>query len=340
MIEGPAGLLLVRRPDDDRVWPGLWGLPAASLREGESEREAVLRVGRDKLGVTVDPLRPMREDKADRRDYRIAMRDWAASIVGGRAGGSPRRRGHAVRGLAMGDAGGAGARGAGRLGLRPRAAALPRLFGGEQRSPASWRAGPGIPAGEARWLSDGFRGAGRGRGGRRMRPSPGLRERGSPAHDGMATRLAGWRTEDEPARARPSAGALGAAAARPGEACDSLTALCVVRRADGRWLAGGRAGWVSTWANRWALGAGGAVDRLGESPAETLSRELERGVAAQSPTDWLLRHCWGCRTASRCWSGWEQVPDAADPVPGVGHDEWAWWPDRPPTSGRRRPMRA
>ena len=58
------------------------------------------------------------------------------------------------------------------------------------------------------------------------------------------------------------------------DASDSLTALCVVRSEDGRWLAGRRAEWVSTWPNRWALGAGGAVD-LGESPAHTLTRELQ-----------------------------------------------------------------
>ena len=67
------------------------------------------------------------------------------------------------------------------------------------------------------------------------------------------------------------------------DASASLTALCVVRTEDGRWLAGRRAGWVSTWASRWALGAGGAVD-LGESPAETLPRELQRGVAARGRT--------------------------------------------------------
>jgi len=83
VIEGPDGVLLVRRPDDDDSLAGLWGLPAASLREGESERAALLRVGRDKLGVAIDPLRPIGEDEAERRDYRIAMRDWAASIVAG-----------------------------------------------------------------------------------------------------------------------------------------------------------------------------------------------------------------------------------------------------------------
>jgi ADP-ribose pyrophosphatase YjhB (NUDIX family) len=83
VIEGPAGVLLVRRPDDDDSLPGLWGLPAASLREGESEREALLRVGRDKLGVVVEPLEPIGEGDAERPDHRIEMRDWAARIAVG-----------------------------------------------------------------------------------------------------------------------------------------------------------------------------------------------------------------------------------------------------------------
>ena len=83
VIEGPAGVLLVRRPDDDDSLPGLWGLPAASLREGESEREALLRVGLEKLGVEVEPLRPIGEAEAERADHRLAMRDWAARIVAG-----------------------------------------------------------------------------------------------------------------------------------------------------------------------------------------------------------------------------------------------------------------
>ena len=58
------------------------------------------------------------------------------------------------------------------------------------------------------------------------------------------------------------------------DASQSMAALCVTRAADGRWLAGRRAPWVASWAGRWALGAGGAVD-LGESPADTLVRELQ-----------------------------------------------------------------
>ena len=96
-----------------------------------------------------------------------------------------------------------------------------------------------------------------------------LRERGSPSHDGMATRLFSWGEDDDRLRLelQPVRWALRLI---EGGACDSLTALCVVRSADGRWLAGRRAGWVSQWPNRWALGAGGAVD-LGESPALTLA---------------------------------------------------------------------
>jgi ADP-ribose pyrophosphatase YjhB (NUDIX family) len=83
IIEGPGGVLLVRRPDDDESLPGLWGLPAASLREGESERDALLRVGRDKLGVEVEPVELVGVDEGERPGHRIAMRDWTARIVSG-----------------------------------------------------------------------------------------------------------------------------------------------------------------------------------------------------------------------------------------------------------------
>jgi 8-oxo-dGTP diphosphatase len=75
VIEGPAGILLVRRPDDDESLPGVWGLPAASLREGESERDAVLRAGREKLGVEVEPVTPVGAE--------ATMRDWSARIIDG-----------------------------------------------------------------------------------------------------------------------------------------------------------------------------------------------------------------------------------------------------------------
>jgi 8-oxo-dGTP diphosphatase len=75
VIEGPDGLLLVRRPDDDESLPGVWGLPAVSLAPGESEEDAVRRAGREKLGVDVEPGAPMgRED---------GMTDWTARVSAG-----------------------------------------------------------------------------------------------------------------------------------------------------------------------------------------------------------------------------------------------------------------
>ena len=79
VVESPAGILLVRRPDDDESLPGVWGLPAVSLRDGESERDALLRAGRDKLGVEVEPVAPVGADEGKG----VAMRDWSVRIVEG-----------------------------------------------------------------------------------------------------------------------------------------------------------------------------------------------------------------------------------------------------------------
>jgi 8-oxo-dGTP diphosphatase len=83
VIEGPEGLLLVRRPDDDESLPGEWGLPAATLRAGEAEEDALRRAGREKLGVEVRPLRPLGAAEDERPGYRIVMRDWVVEIVAG-----------------------------------------------------------------------------------------------------------------------------------------------------------------------------------------------------------------------------------------------------------------
>src|ERR671910_3779449 len=83
VIEGPDGLLLVRRPEGDESLPGAWGLPAATLRPGEGEEDAVRRAGRDKLGVEVRPLRALGEAFGERPAYRIVMRDWEVEIAAG-----------------------------------------------------------------------------------------------------------------------------------------------------------------------------------------------------------------------------------------------------------------
>jgi ADP-ribose pyrophosphatase YjhB (NUDIX family) len=150
-----------------------------------------------------------------------------------------------------------------------------------------------------------------------------LRRRGSPWHDGLAGRLTAY--DSSPSRLhlelQPSRWAL---RLLDGDASYSLTAQCVVRSADGRWLAGRRAAWLASWAGRWALGAGGAVD-MGESPARTLARELEEEwqlVPERLTVDALIALPSGLAMVV----GLATVADGAEPVPDHEHDEWDWWP--------------
>ena len=150
-----------------------------------------------------------------------------------------------------------------------------------------------------------------------------LRDRGSPAHDGEAARLAGWREEGgtlvlELQRARWALRLI------EGRAEHSMTALCVVRREDGAWLAGRRAAWLSTWAGRWALGAGGAVD-VGESPAHTLARELDEEWRLE-PLDLTAEALISLPNGLAMLVGMATVSGDAEVVPDDEHDEFAWWP--------------
>jgi 8-oxo-dGTP diphosphatase len=150
-----------------------------------------------------------------------------------------------------------------------------------------------------------------------------LRDRGSPSHDGIAGRLVSHRVEDGRLimELQPARWALRLV---EGDASDTMAALCVTRDAEGRWLAGRRAPWLSSWPGRWALGAGGAVD-LGESPADTLRRELheEWGVEAQ-----LLRCDALVRLPQRLvmFVGTAWLPVGAELIRDAEHDAHAWWP--------------
>ena len=152
-----------------------------------------------------------------------------------------------------------------------------------------------------------------------------LRERGSPSHDGLAARLASYDAADDrlTMELQPARWALRLV---EGEASGSLTALCVVRSADGRWLAGRRAAWVSTWADRWTLGAGGAVE-LGESPVSTLSRELREEWQLE-PERLQVVALVRLPNGMTMLVGLATVAEGAQAVPDDEHDEFAWWPAR------------
>jgi 8-oxo-dGTP diphosphatase len=150
-----------------------------------------------------------------------------------------------------------------------------------------------------------------------------LRERGSPAHDGEAARLSGWADDGDTLRLELQPVRWALRLVDSGDA-NSLTALCVVRSEDGRWLAGRRAGWLASWPNRWALGAGGAVE-VGEDPALTLSRELEEEWQLV-PSALTVEALAALPSGLVAIVGLATVPADAEPVPDAEHDEFAWWP--------------
>ena len=152
-----------------------------------------------------------------------------------------------------------------------------------------------------------------------------LADRGSPTHDGLAARMAeldvgdaGFEMVCEPMRWSLRLGE---------DANDSLSALCVVRDGDGRWLAGRRAAWVASWPGRWALGAGGSVE-VGENPVETLPRELheEWGLRPDSLTvEALVRIPSGMVMIV----GLARVPAGVQVEMDPEHDSYEWWPPDP-----------
>jgi 8-oxo-dGTP diphosphatase len=199
--------------------------------------------------------------------------------------------------------------------------ALPALLARGPWTPddveVSWRPDPYQPDEAATAAADQLLGA--------------LRERGSPSHDGLAARLVDFRADTGRLHLelQPIRWAL---RLLPADAGRSLSALCIVRSADGQWLAGRRAAWLASWAGRWALGAGGAVE-VDENPAHTLGRELQEEwsvdperltieALVQSPTGMVL-------LVGQAW-----LPDGASVTPDPEHDTFAWWPadpDRWPT---------
>ncbi|CAN5686293.1 hypothetical protein BH23GEM10_BH23GEM10_03430 [soil metagenome] len=79
----PGDVLVVQRPSDDDELPNAWGLPAATLREGELWADAVLRAGRDKLGITLDAGTLLESGSAGRDGYMLEMRLYEARIADG-----------------------------------------------------------------------------------------------------------------------------------------------------------------------------------------------------------------------------------------------------------------
>jgi 8-oxo-dGTP diphosphatase len=150
-----------------------------------------------------------------------------------------------------------------------------------------------------------------------------LQGRGSPSHDGIAARLAAFESGGDglTVELQPMRWALRLAGE---DALGSLSVLCAVRSSDGRWLAGRRADWVASWAGRWALGAGGAVE-VGEDPIVALTRELDEEWAV-TPDRLAVEALVSLPNGLVMLVGQAWLPDGAEVERDAEHDDHAWWP--------------
>jgi ADP-ribose pyrophosphatase YjhB (NUDIX family) len=74
-------VLAVRRPDaPGEELPGIWGLPAVTLTEGESPEDGVRRIGRQKLGCELSPLQVLANGEQHREGYTLRMTVYDASM--------------------------------------------------------------------------------------------------------------------------------------------------------------------------------------------------------------------------------------------------------------------
>jgi len=83
LIRSGDRFLAVRRADNDDELPGVWGLPAGSYRESETLDDLVSRIGRDKLGVVLKPIRKLAHGQQQRARYLLDMELWEAEMVSG-----------------------------------------------------------------------------------------------------------------------------------------------------------------------------------------------------------------------------------------------------------------
>ena len=73
-------LLAVRRPDGDEDLPGVWGLPATTVRPLESDADAAIRLGETKLGSPVLLVALIAEGSQPQPGQELSMRLYSASM--------------------------------------------------------------------------------------------------------------------------------------------------------------------------------------------------------------------------------------------------------------------
>jgi ADP-ribose pyrophosphatase YjhB (NUDIX family) len=82
VIRDGARILTIRRPEDDNELPGVWVLPAGTALGEETLDDVIRRIGRDKLGVELRPVRKLAFGTQARQKYFLKMELWEVLMEG------------------------------------------------------------------------------------------------------------------------------------------------------------------------------------------------------------------------------------------------------------------
>jgi hypothetical protein len=82
LIRNGDRILTTRRSDSDDELPGIWGLPAGTFRESETVGDLIQRIGDQKLGVRLTPIRKLCQGRQVRPTYTLEMDLWEATMEG------------------------------------------------------------------------------------------------------------------------------------------------------------------------------------------------------------------------------------------------------------------
>ena len=75
--------LFVLRSETKDSYPLVWSLPSSFIHNDETPQDTVKRIGKDKLGVELKPIKLINEGKSDRGDFILFMHDYEAEVSSG-----------------------------------------------------------------------------------------------------------------------------------------------------------------------------------------------------------------------------------------------------------------
>lgn len=75
--------LFALRNKNEESFPNVWSLPSHFVKRGESFKETVARIGKDKIGVELKAVKLLNERKIEREDFVLFMHNYLAEIING-----------------------------------------------------------------------------------------------------------------------------------------------------------------------------------------------------------------------------------------------------------------